>query len=330
MFNVSIIIPMYNVAQYLQTCVTSVQEQHMNEGTFEVLMIDDGSPDNSRAVADVLAQEHAFIKVFSQENKGLGGARNTGIENAKGKYLVFLDADDILIANTLTQLIALAKVNSLDILEFGAYQIDESAKVIATITWDGKGVVYEGITYYDKVKYMNSACNKLYSRQFLIDNDLRFTEKIYGEDFEFNTRSFFFAKAIMATNIVGASFLQSSNSITRNQDKDKKNKFVNDFIAILEKINDFRNEHLDTKKSKQDQYFEERLAMCNLGLFYFLFKNNYSYREIKDVRENLKSQGIYRNLHEVSDKKRDLFRKVLLKNFYLFRLTQPLKKAIGR
>jgi glycosyltransferase involved in cell wall biosynthesis len=302
----------------------------MKEATYEVLMIDDGSPDQSRALADNLALEHAYIKVFSQENKGLGGARNTGIKNAKGKYLIFLDADDILIADTLKKLVTLAEQNSLDILEFGAHQIDESGAVLATISKNSGGFIYEGIIYYKEVKYMNSACNKLYLRQFLIDNELQFTEKIYGEDFEFNTRSFFLAAKIMATDIVGASFLQSSNSITRNKDKGKKDKFVNDFTAILEKINDFKNRHLDKKNSQQSQYFEERISMCNLGLFYFLFKNNYSYQEIKRVRENLKSKGLYRDSHRVSDKKRDLFRRVLLKNFNLFRITQPLKKAIGK
>ena len=321
---------MYNVAQYLQSCVHSVQEQHMKEATYEVLMIDDGSPDQSRAVADTLAQENEFIRVFSQENKGLGGARNTGIKNAKGKYLVFLDADDILLADTLPKLIALAEEKILDILEFGAHQINESGDVIATITKSSDGVVYDGITYYDKVKYMNSACNKLYSRKFLVDNSLQFTEKIYGEDFEFNTRSFFFAGKMMATAIVGASFLQSSNSITRNKDKNKKDKFVNDFTAILQKIKDFKNIYLDSTNSLQCQYFEERIAMCNLGLFYFLFKNNYSYLEMNDVRKNLKSQGLYRSSHKVSDKKRDLFRRFMLQNFYLFRFTQPLKKALGR
>jgi glycosyltransferase involved in cell wall biosynthesis len=320
---------MYNVAQYLQTCVRSVQEQHLQDAIYEVLMIDDGSPDQSRAVANNLAQEHAFIKVFSQENKGLGGARNTGIENAKGKYLVFLDADDILITDSLKKLLALAEKNTLDILEFGAHQINESGEVTATITWNGKGAVYKGITYYDKVKYMNSACNKLYLRQFLLDNDLQFTEKIYGEDFEFNTRSFFFAGKIMATDIIGASFLQSSNSITRNRDKSKKDKFVGDFVLILKKLNAFKNEHLDTKNNLQLQYFEERLSMCNLSLFYFLFKNNYSYREIKEIRKTLKSQGLYRNSYKVSGKKHDLFRKVMLKNFYLFRFTQPLKQVLG-
>lgn len=133
----------------------------------------------------------------------------------------------------------------------------------------------------------------------------------------------------MATNIIGASFLQSSNSITRNKDKGKKNKFVGDFVLILKNLNAFKNEYVHPENNLQRYYFEERLSMCNLSLFYFLFKNNYSYGEIKKIRETLISGGLYRDSHKVSEKKPDLFRKVMLKNFNLFRITQPLKKILG-
>jgi glycosyltransferase involved in cell wall biosynthesis len=303
----------------------------MKEGIYEVLMIDDGSPDQSRAVADTLAQENAFIRVFSQENKGLGGARNTGIENAKGKYLVFLDADDILLADTLPKLIALAEEKILDILEFGAHQINESGDVIATITKSSDGIVYDGITYYDRVKYMNSACNKLYLSQFFGHNDLQFTENIFREDFEFNTRAFFYAKRIMATNILGAAFLQSANSITRNQNKEKKNKYIRDFVLILELIVKFKKNKALNFESKKfiNKYFEERLTISNLGLFYYMFKHNYTYQEMKIIRQELIVKNLYFIDFTISDKKRNLFRKVMMKNFFLFKLIQPLKNILA-
>lgn len=331
MITVSIIIPMYNVAKYLRTCVRSVQEQHLHEATYEVLMIDDGSPDHSRAVADTLAEEHAFIRVFSQENKGLGGARNTGIKNAKGKYLVFLDADDILITDSLTKLVALAEENSSEILEFGAHHIKESGEVMATIAQSSGGIVYDGIAYYDKVKYMNSACNKLYLLQFLVYNDLQFTEKIFREDFEFNTRAFFYAKRIMATDILGAAFLQSRNSITRNQNRQQKDKYIRDFVLILELIEKFKKNHshkLERNKYIHD-YFEERLTISNLGLFYYMFKHNYTYQEMKLIRQELISKNLYYIDFMIPEKKRDLFRKVMLKNFFLFKVSQPLKNVLS-
>ena len=330
MIAISIIIPMYNVAHFLPTCVQSVIDQHMKKHSFEVLMIDDGSPDESRSVAEGLAEKHTFIKVFSQKNKGLGGARNLGIKNAKGNYLIFLDADDVLIAEAIPDLLRISQDNDLDILEFGANQMDESGKVLATIAQSTAGEMYPGIAYYDRIKYMNSACNKLYSRDFILKHKLEFTEKIYREDFEFNTRSFFFAKRIMATDILGASFLQSSNSITRNKNQDKKDKYVADFVLILKLIQRFKEAHIQEKNTgSQENYFEERMAVSNLGLFYFMFKNNYSYVQMKNVRQDLMNEGLYRDDHKVGEKRREIFRRVMLKNFFLFGISQSLKRGTG-
>ncbi|MGB3776300.1 MAG: glycosyltransferase [Leeuwenhoekiella sp.] len=330
MKTVSIIIPMYNVARFLETCVMSVLDQEIDHTELEVLMIDDGSPDESREVAGQLAEKYAFIKVFSQKNKGLGGARNTGMEHATGKYIVFLDADDILLPKSLSKLIVLAENHNLDILEFGAQLIDEEGNVLSTVSKDSDAAVYTGIEYYAKIKYMNSACNKLYSTQFINDHDLQFTEKIYREDFEFNTRSFFHAKRIMATKVLGASFLQSSNSITRNKNKKAKDKYIEDYTKSLQLIEDFRNSQtLDKDNSATSKYFDERMAVSNLGLFYYMFKNNYSFKAMSEKRKELKKDSLYLDSFKVSEGRFEKFRVVMLKNFYLFSLTQPLKKALS-
>ena len=89
----SVIVPVYNVAQYLPACIASVAAQTC--GDYELILVDDGSTDESGALCDQLAQEY-HCRVIHQENGGLGAARNTGIEAAKGDYLVFLDSDDFL------------------------------------------------------------------------------------------------------------------------------------------------------------------------------------------------------------------------------------------
>lgn len=325
MIEVSIIIPMYNVAHFLEKCVGSVMRQDLKSSGFEILMVDDGSPDNSYEVACKLAENNSNINVYTQENKGLGGARNTGMYHASGKYLIFLDADDILIDNSLSSLIQLSNANSLDILEFGATQIDETGNTLSTIVKSTNGNVYNGIEYYERVKYMNSACNKVYLTSFVKNNNLEFTEKIYAEDFEFNTRSFFFAQRMMATDKLGASFLQSSGSITRNKDKAKKDKFIQDFIRILGKVSEFKKQEMVADSTLQNKYFEQRMAMCNLGLFYFMFKNGYSYKEMKAIKKELQSEELYRVNVKVPDKNRELFRKILLKNFFLFKVSQAVR-----
>ncbi|HFU5892253.1 TPA: glycosyltransferase family 2 protein, partial [Enterococcus faecium] len=92
MCEISIIVPIYNVEQYLRKCVDSILAQTFTD--FEVILVDDGSPDNSGAICDEYAKLDSRVRVIHKENGGLSDARNAGIEIAKGKYLGFVDSDD--------------------------------------------------------------------------------------------------------------------------------------------------------------------------------------------------------------------------------------------
>lgn len=303
---------MYNVAHYLDKCINSVLDQNLDEEIFEVIMVNDESPDNSLEVAERLAGKHNFITIISQKNKGLGGARNTGILNAKGKYLIFLDADDWLIPSSLNRIIDLADKNSLEILEFGANLISENGDVLSTKSNTSDESIYNGFDYSENIKYMGSACNKLYLKDFLIKNNLFFLEKIYGEDFEFNTRVLYNTKAIMATDIIGAEFLQSLNSITRNKDQSKKDKYLNDYQKILKNIKKYAVEVPDHDDPKIKKFFIKRLATVNINAFYFMFKNGYSYNKIKEYRKELKKEKLLYTKTSVPHKLKNLFRIYIL------------------
>ena len=162
---ISIIIPVYNVAHYLEKSIGSVYNQGLLENEFEVIIVDDGSTDDSLIVTQNFTKEKNNVLIVSQKNKGLGGARNTGIENAKGDYILFLDADDWILPNVLPNIIEIASENQLEILEFGAQGID----LDGTIKYDIRkksNLIMNGIDYYNSVRYMNSACNKIYKKDF--------------------------------------------------------------------------------------------------------------------------------------------------------------------
>lgn len=330
MIKISIIIPMYNVAAYLNTCVTSVLNQNLVNGALEVIMVNDESPDHSLEIAQNLAMQYDFIHVISQKNKGLGGARNTGVNHAKGLYILFLDADDWLVPNTLNQLIDTANNNSLDILEFGANLVNANAHVLTSVSKHSNNKIFDGIHYYNTIKYSGSACNKLYSTQFMHDNKLLFLEKIYGEDFEFNTRAFFKAKKVMAINLIAAEFLQSPNSITRNKSRATKNKYLSDFASILKSIHNSKEQHVkDNSNEAVKIFFNERLTMVTINAFYLMFKNNYSYKEMVNYKNMLVSQNLFFIQFPVAIKKKELFRKYILNNFTIFKITQPIKSLIN-
>ncbi len=320
MTKLSIIIPMYNVAQYLDTCIASVYNQGLDENDFQVIFIDDESPDNSLQVAQKLTSEKGNASIISQKNKGLGGARNTGIDNASGDYILFLDSDDWYLPNVLKPIITLAEKNNLDILEFGAQGIDTTNNIVYTFANSTSGTINKGIDYYQKYRYMDSACNKLYNRSFLNENKLRFEEKLYIEDYEFNTRVFLHAQKVMAVNTIVAHFLQTPDSITRNVNPEKKQKMIQDIIKVMKKITflKFENSHLEAS------YFDQKLSFLTTTLFYQLFKNKAKYSEYLDLKKQLQKENLFFVKNTIFDKQKNFFRILFLKNFFLIRLLAKL------
>lgn len=307
---------MYNVEQYISKCIDSIYDQGFKEEDFELILVDDGSPDNSLEVASELTKVKSNALIISQENKGLGSARNTGILNANGEYLLFLDSDDWLLPNVLKELVESATKENLDVLEFAAQGINTKGEVLYHIA-NTSNVFNSGYEYYNSVRYMNSACNKLYKRSFLIENKLLFLEKIYIEDFEFNTRVLQKTKRIKATDLLVSQFLQSDNSITRTSDDAKKQKMVLDIIDVIKKTEVLYKNQTNSKES--EFFYLERLNFLVATLFYQLIKNKASYKEILELKLKLQADNIFYVNHKIFDLRKNLLRIILLKNSWLYK-----------
>ncbi len=109
-YKISIILPVYNTEKYLTRCFKSVLRQTFD--SYEVIVINDGSTDNSLSIINKFAKQNSKIKVYSQENKGLSYSRNLGIKKSNADYIFFLDSDDSIHKNTLEELYNLAKINN--------------------------------------------------------------------------------------------------------------------------------------------------------------------------------------------------------------------------
>lgn len=123
MCEISIIVPVYNVEKYLNKCVDSILKQTF--GDFELILVDDGSPDNSGAICDQYAEEDSRVKVIHKENGGLSDARNAGIEIAKGNYIGFVDSDDYIDKNMYKQLYDSLTKNDVDLSICGIFDVYE-------------------------------------------------------------------------------------------------------------------------------------------------------------------------------------------------------------
>ena len=325
---VSIIVPMYNVEKYIEKCIASTYEQSLEENDFELVIVDDESPDNSLEIAREIEKKHGNIKIISQKNKGLGGARNTGIQQASGDYLLFLDSDDTLLKNSLPPILSLAEERELDILEFGAQGVNGNEDIVFKVSNSSKGNIFNGISYYNNTVYLGSACNKLYRRAFLLEKELLFREKVYAEDFEFNTRALYYAEKVEAIDAIVASWLQNEQSITRDRNLAKKDKYIADIISNLTHLTAFREQYRDKEDAATKAFFSERFTMLNIDIFYQLFKNSYPLKRIREVRKELKEKGLLHTTHPVRDKKKNLFRKVLMNNSFVFGIVQFSKRLI--
>lgn len=311
----SIIIPMYNAAPYIERCLKSVFEQQIGDDKFELILVNDGSPDNCEQLAREFSVGRQNVRFFSQKNKGLGGARNTGIENSLGEYIIFLDADDYLEKNCLPLLyksICDPIFTNVDVFELGCNSVSEHGSIHSTFKPDSFSTIYGGMEYYLKVKSSNSACNKLYSRSSI--GKLRFKERIYTEDSEFNTRAFFFFKNVCALDIVLGNFVQTTGSITRTENKETKNKYIQDTLEVFKSFKQFERVY-STQSKIEKEYFEKKYTLFTVNVFYLLFKYTSKASEAIRIKNGLIKDELFLLTYRHLERKRNLFR-TLLKYYF--------------
>ena len=198
----SVVIPVYKVELYLERCVRSVYRQSFRD--IEIIMIDDGSPDGSGALADRLAAEDARARVIHQENQGLSGARNTGLRAATGDYIVFLDSDDEWILED--GIDKLLQNEGADLIVFKAVHIWKThTKWVPDYDIDYLSGLPDTQAIFSYLvlnrQFQVSACKLLVRRQLLIDNDLFFQPKLINEDIPWSIRLWQLAQMVAFTNL---------------------------------------------------------------------------------------------------------------------------------
>lgn len=219
MKKISVIVPVYNVEKYLEECVDSIINQTYEN--LEIILVDDGSKDSSPVICDNYIEKDLRIKVVHKTNGGLSSARNTGLENATGDYIMFVDSDDILLPNSCELMLNEIESKKADYI-IGNYQnCDEDGQL-----WDKPVFDQEKYTnfklnikdYKNSFYIMNSsACNKIYRKSFLDKLNIRFVEKVPAEDAIFTTHCFIFAKNVYYINDVMYIYRQrAGDSISTN------------------------------------------------------------------------------------------------------------------
>ena len=181
---VSIIVPVYNAEKYLNRCVDSILSQAMTD--FELLLIDDGSKDESGRICDEYAAKDARVRVFHKPNGGVSSARNLGLDNAKGKWITFVDADDRCSCNYLEHLLSKVDDDTDLIISYAVICDSTGEKAEVYPEYRVNATNFERLFVDSDMHWHSSPWAKLYRASIIYENSLRFNEMMHiGEDADF-------------------------------------------------------------------------------------------------------------------------------------------------
>ncbi|MTQ47199.1 glycosyltransferase family 2 protein [Streptococcus salivarius] len=191
----SVIIPVYNVEKYINRCLKSILSQRYND--LEIILIDNGSTDRSGSICDIYANEGANISVYHIENHGVGSARNFGLSKARGEFIYFVDSDDYLVGNLFAEFED-KLTPDLDLLVFSYYnsfeqEMTEKNRTKKILPYNGSYDKYDFSKIFKDLflsDMLYTVWNKLYRREFLLENNLSFEQYELGEDVRFNLNAY--------------------------------------------------------------------------------------------------------------------------------------------
>ena len=274
----SIIVPVYNTEKYLYGCLSSIfSQKSCSVEDYEVIIVIDGSPDNSISIAKEFEKKYENCRVVEQENLGLSQARNTGLNLARGKYVWFVDSDDKIDSSNFLKILDILKSSDIDIHVFDITIVFEDG----SRSWKKDSIIYSN----DKNRMLYNRCltremtvakvqlsftqRFILRNEFLKKHEMFFYPGIIHEDNEFMVRAFFFAERIFLHDFSSYLYLQRlSGSIMSNLDM----RSLECRLKIIEILTSFKNVHAKTLSDKCFIYDNLLRQLFSL----FAFKGNVS------------------------------------------------------
>ncbi len=251
----SIIVPVFNVENYLSKCVESLLHQDIPGNEYEIILVNDGSTDGSLKICKYYVENYPQVKLISQKNQGLGSARNAGIAISVGDAIIFVDSDDYLKQRSLSILLGLFESQNLDVLRFNYEAVSEKGEIIHKKTSSNYSTIYSESVVDGKTFLANNlgwACYVwvfVFKSELIKMNQLYFNSDIYYEDVEWLPRVLLLSHRVSSVEEVIYFYLQRSGSITKGADEWKKNKTLRDKLFILDTLKQLSVNANDTKVS---------------------------------------------------------------------------------
>ena len=221
MKKVSVIIPFYNVENYLRKCLDSLVNQTLKD--IEIIVVNDGSPDNSQTIIDEYVKKYPK-KVVSviQENGGQGAARNTGLLHATGEYIGYVDSDDYVEKNMYEELYKKAKEENADIVICGNNIVKENYELLTKEAVDKEFLLGKMAVW-----------NKIYKKSIIVDNKISFRSKVWYEDLDFSMKVYLSSNKISIVDKPLYNYLLREGSTMNNNNIERNLELIESFDSLI-------------------------------------------------------------------------------------------------
>ena len=307
---ISIIVPFRNAQIYLERCIENLEKQLFKD--YEIILIDDGSTDKSEQITNKMMNNQKIKYYYlNKDTRGVGKARNYGIEKASGKYLMFVDVDDMIDENLLYNMNKFMK-DGIELIKYKMKIINDESDIKKNKINEKELESYEILNgeqcfneLYFKDKYIDSPCVYLIKKELFHRNNLKFIEDVFHEDFGTIPYLIISAKTIVVTDYYGYYYIQSTNSIMRDIAYTKTIDKVNDKLKIYDNMKK-RIDNLNIKEiTKQNikNYFANSVILALKDLDK---KDRKKYEKIikekeiiKDIKEENIKQKIKKKILEI-------------------------------
>lgn len=298
---ISLIVPVYRVERYLERCVQSILSQTYKN--IEIILVDDGSPDESGKMCDVIASKDDRIHVIHKENGGLSSARNAGLDIAKGDYICFVDSDDYIEKDYVSTLLRLINKYSADLAKIDYIEIDVDNYTEKTVAPKEVFFQKKDIEQAFLDLKVDSACVFMYKKQLI--GDIRFPVGKTSEDIPFNFEIFQRATRFVYAPVNKYYYYHNPDSISNGPlDKNMLN-----YLAFRKDIYDFYGDKGNQALSKKAEILYARAAMgLKARMALYGISKNMDEKEYKERFDNVFKKH---KKSFFSDKNTALSRKIL-------------------
>ena len=318
---ITVIVPLYNNEKFISDCLDSIF--HQTYSNLEVIVINDGSTDNSGVIAENYAKKEKRLKVIHQENMGVSAARNKGIRNANGEYISFIDSDDTINLQGYTNFMIIANKTNADFVLSDIFYCYEDGKKSQI---GHRGNLFENMQVIDgrccfsrmmqNQCYISMVCNNIYKSDFLLKNKLFFPPFLHEDEF-FTPMALFFAKKVAESNIDFYYYRQTANSIMRSDNEVRRSQAK---ISVCKSLIEF----LELGLYKEDRVFSDWLSIRLMQLLHIVYFQAHKLKDVGLIR-NLITPPFFPNLLNT-----EMLKEKTLQSFFfkkeLYGITTQLRK----